>query len=264
MDTLEKAEAMEKHAKTVTMRAESLATTEADFFNTLLDRQEEAQKHMNELSAQLSQQNTTIRSTQQNTVQRRQREVRRDKHARPEFRPSRARTWPGGTTHSRQMQPRHSRQVDLGSSAPPETQPRSKKSRRLGGDLTVRREIHRCPRSECTSKGHHCFDGYSRDAPDAGGSLVDSKHERVRSRMTSRGLVDAVAGDSRTDRHRRPCHQTVCSTTFFPGREAGADAIKARTRKGEGEHKRRSTGRGAADPSSPSAGFTDALNRSRV
>ena len=33
-DTLEKAEALEKHAKTVAMTAESLATTEADFFKT--------------------------------------------------------------------------------------------------------------------------------------------------------------------------------------------------------------------------------------
>ena len=49
-NALEKPEALEKHVKTVTMRAES---TEADFFNTLLDRQEETQKHLNELTAQL-------------------------------------------------------------------------------------------------------------------------------------------------------------------------------------------------------------------
>ena len=60
---LQKTEALEKYVKTVTMRAETLATTEADF-KTLLDRQEEAQNHLNELSAQLSQQNTTTRSTQ--------------------------------------------------------------------------------------------------------------------------------------------------------------------------------------------------------
>ena len=36
-DTLRKAEALEKHVKTVTMRSESLATTEANFFKTLLD-----------------------------------------------------------------------------------------------------------------------------------------------------------------------------------------------------------------------------------
>ena len=35
-----KIEALEKHVKTVNMRTESLATTEADFFKTLLDRQE--------------------------------------------------------------------------------------------------------------------------------------------------------------------------------------------------------------------------------
>ena len=44
-DTLAKTEALEKHVKTVTMRADALATTEADFFKALLDRQEEAQKH---------------------------------------------------------------------------------------------------------------------------------------------------------------------------------------------------------------------------
>ena len=64
-DTLAKSEALEKYVKTVTMRAEALATTEADFFKTLIERQEEeAQKHLNELAAQLSQQNTATRSTQ--------------------------------------------------------------------------------------------------------------------------------------------------------------------------------------------------------
>ena len=61
---LQKTEALEKYVKTVIMRAEALATTEEDFFKALLDRQEEAQKHLNELSAQLSQQNTATRSTQ--------------------------------------------------------------------------------------------------------------------------------------------------------------------------------------------------------
>ena len=46
------------------MRAESLATTDAVFFKTLFDHQEEAKKHLNELSEQLSQQNITICSTQ--------------------------------------------------------------------------------------------------------------------------------------------------------------------------------------------------------
>ena len=62
-NTLAKHEALEKHVKTVTVRAEASAAT-ADFFKALLDRQEEAQKHLNELAAQLSQQNTATRSTQ--------------------------------------------------------------------------------------------------------------------------------------------------------------------------------------------------------
>ena len=37
--TLEETEALERHVKSVTMRAESLATTEADFFQTLFERQ---------------------------------------------------------------------------------------------------------------------------------------------------------------------------------------------------------------------------------
>ena len=37
--TLEKTEALEKHVKTVTMRADSLAFNEADFFQTLIKRQ---------------------------------------------------------------------------------------------------------------------------------------------------------------------------------------------------------------------------------
>ena len=36
--TLEMTEALEKRLKTVTMRAESLATTEGDFFKTFLER----------------------------------------------------------------------------------------------------------------------------------------------------------------------------------------------------------------------------------
>ena len=52
--TLEKAEALERHVKTVTMRAESLATTDGDFFYTLVNRQEEGHKYLNSLSAQLS------------------------------------------------------------------------------------------------------------------------------------------------------------------------------------------------------------------
>ena len=62
-NTFEKTEALEKHVMTVTMRAESLATTEADFFDALLSRHEETQKHLDELAAQLSQQNIATRST---------------------------------------------------------------------------------------------------------------------------------------------------------------------------------------------------------
>ena len=55
---LQKNEALEKYVETVTMRAEALATTQVDFFKTLIERQQEAQKHLNELAAQLSQQNS--------------------------------------------------------------------------------------------------------------------------------------------------------------------------------------------------------------
>ena len=63
-DTDEKAEALDNTFKTVTMRAESLATTEADLSKPLLDCQEDTQKHLNELAAQLSQQNTSVCSPQ--------------------------------------------------------------------------------------------------------------------------------------------------------------------------------------------------------
>ena len=39
-DTLAKTEALEKHVKTVTMRADALVTMKADFIKTLLDRQD--------------------------------------------------------------------------------------------------------------------------------------------------------------------------------------------------------------------------------
>ena len=53
--TLERTEALEKHVKTVTMRADSLATTEADFFQTLIERQEESIRELNTLYGQLCQ-----------------------------------------------------------------------------------------------------------------------------------------------------------------------------------------------------------------
>ena len=62
-DTLEKTGALEKHVRTVTTRAEPLATTEADFFTTLLNRQEETQKDLNELFAQLCQTCSAQRET---------------------------------------------------------------------------------------------------------------------------------------------------------------------------------------------------------
>ena len=48
--TLEKTEALEKHVKTVTMRANSLATTDADFFQTLIERQEVAMRELDTVS----------------------------------------------------------------------------------------------------------------------------------------------------------------------------------------------------------------------
>ena len=53
--TLEKTEVLEKHVKTVTMRADSLVTTEADFFQTLIERQEETIRELNTLYGQLCQ-----------------------------------------------------------------------------------------------------------------------------------------------------------------------------------------------------------------
>ena len=46
-DTLEKADPLEIHVKTVTMRAESLATTDADFFKTLVNRQGKPRTSLN-------------------------------------------------------------------------------------------------------------------------------------------------------------------------------------------------------------------------
>ena len=46
---------LEKHIKAVTMRADSPTTTEEDFFQAPLDCQEETQRDLNELSAQLCQ-----------------------------------------------------------------------------------------------------------------------------------------------------------------------------------------------------------------
>ena len=59
--TLDKTEALEKHVKTVTMRANSLVTTEADFFQTLIERQEETIRELNTLYGQLCQPRPTQR-----------------------------------------------------------------------------------------------------------------------------------------------------------------------------------------------------------
>ena len=51
--TLEKTEALERHVMTVTMRADSLAFVEADFFQTLIERQEETIRELNSLYGHL-------------------------------------------------------------------------------------------------------------------------------------------------------------------------------------------------------------------
>ena len=51
--TLEKTEVLERHVKTVTMRADSLAFVEADFFQTLIERQEETIRELNTLYGHL-------------------------------------------------------------------------------------------------------------------------------------------------------------------------------------------------------------------
>ena len=95
------------------------------------------------------------------------------------------------------------RQSEWSSSS--ETESRLRRPGRSGVDPTHEEEIHRCPRSECRSVCRHCFAWYSRDAHDAGGSLVGRKHERVRKRMTfqcpkaGQRLVDALTGDHSTD-----------------------------------------------------------------
>ena len=51
--TLEKTEVLERHVKTVPMRADSLAFVEADFFQTLIERQEATIWELNTLYGQL-------------------------------------------------------------------------------------------------------------------------------------------------------------------------------------------------------------------
>ena len=56
---LEKTEALERHVKTVTIRANSLAFNEADFFQTLIERQEESIRDLSTQYGQLCQPRTT-------------------------------------------------------------------------------------------------------------------------------------------------------------------------------------------------------------
>ena len=51
--TLEKTEILERHVKTVTMRADSLTFVEADFFQTLIEREEETIRELNFLYSHL-------------------------------------------------------------------------------------------------------------------------------------------------------------------------------------------------------------------
>ena len=57
--TLEKTEALERHVKTVTLRSDSLVFNETDFFQTLIERQEESIRDLNTLYGQLCQPRTT-------------------------------------------------------------------------------------------------------------------------------------------------------------------------------------------------------------
>ena len=58
--TFENTEALEKNVKPVTTRADSLANTEADFFHTLFELQEETQRDLNEFNAQPRQTQRTM------------------------------------------------------------------------------------------------------------------------------------------------------------------------------------------------------------
>ena len=99
----------------------------------------------------------------------------------------------GVTEHSRHVWPRPSRPVGY--------------ARHPGGDQAVGR-----------GKGRHCFAWFSRDVRDAGGSLVERKHERAHSPMTGQSLVEAVTGDPRSDRHLGTAIgvRVVSQPFFFP------------------------------------------------
>ena len=57
--TLEKTEALEKHVKKVTMRSDSLAFNEMDFFQILIERQEEIIRDLDILYGQFCQSRST-------------------------------------------------------------------------------------------------------------------------------------------------------------------------------------------------------------
>ena len=59
--TLEKTDALENNVTTATMKADSLAATEADFFQTLIERKEECLRELNVLYCQLCQPRSTQR-----------------------------------------------------------------------------------------------------------------------------------------------------------------------------------------------------------
>ena len=185
------------------MRAESLATTEADFSKTLLDRQEEAQRHLNELSAQLSQTRHTqckLRSAGKEKEKETITRVLSSTHeARGSFPACQMHPSPksGGLMFARRRRPcpidelcsessessstsdattatetraAHSQLTRWsGPTDPEKTQLRSKRTRLPNGDLQVGRVTRRCPRFECRSVGRHCFAW--RCASTAGGKI---------------------------------------------------------------------------------------------
>ena len=209
------------------MRADSLATTEADFFKTLFECQEGTQKHLNELAAQLSRQNSTQRKTH-NTEKQEEEENKQRAPSRamrstmsvflPAYQvslrsksggsSSARREWEtGGSARSMSSFPRvlsqaahptRRRPDGTKHSSASETQPRLRRSGRSVVDPVHGRETHRS-RSECRGAGCDCFDG-TQETP-----VVGREHERVRRRMTGRSpktgqhLGDAAASDQSTD-----------------------------------------------------------------
>ena len=210
-NSLAKTEALEKHVKTVTMRAEPLAATEADFFKnsprpstgnaealeralcpampeTIHTGRTKKDEVRGRILFQQCQESPKSGGGHASSMSSAQRVLNRAAH------PMQRR--PDGTKLSRHVWPRHSRPVGNR-----DVSVRTKGSRRWGVDPTRERESHRCHRSGCRSVGRPCFVGHSRDVRDAGSSPVGRKNERVRSRMTGQSMVDAVTSDHSTDSH---------------------------------------------------------------